>query len=605
MRKFIILIIFIFTTSSIILSCGEEKGSVKEFINKDNNSSSNYNYTIDKRYWGLWKGIDSSREIYISGDSDIEIENFKVISQNVIQLNGIYYLRASLSDAEVNGKVSYTSNISSASLSDIGSIEVIIKRLKDNNKIDKSIEERKTPNLDGSISFNVPSESEYEVEGKDSKGNICKAKVYVSGKRTEIGNCILNKYESHNFKTKLELYHPYRDTALFGDYTIYDGYIIIENTGKTAGTGLVVTLSTDNPYVYSFNYDKEKATGFSIEPGYTYRIPIEISFKFLDNWEEDIKIDVTIKDVFGRVWKDYVVAHVYRRPFYIKFNKSGNFNGYIVLPGRKTLSVPSDYYRVPFIDDETIWFFFANPQGDDVRYSIGIDTDALDLSNYEYKDIISFEDNDTENQATTLKFKQAIRSFLHSSSEEKDIDIYKYTMNEKDLNGILDPIYLKIYEYKIYDPNTESCEGYYSRYYEYINPDGTQICVSGNGDGKLNPGETAYIQVSVQNIGVSKDEGIKVELSTNDTYISIYKRYREDGETYSYSIDTLKPNEIRDTDGTDNTSDYFYLNYLESNSEYIIKADDSTPIPYKATINAKIRDKYGNIWEDSFDIEIQ
>jgi hypothetical protein len=88
--------------------------------------------TKNSKYWGEWKSLESSEEVYITTKSDFKIVE---IGNNLISINGENYERVGFRNVKIDGsfKEQVTKAIKSSPYSSIGSIEIILENLKDSN----------------------------------------------------------------------------------------------------------------------------------------------------------------------------------------------------------------------------------------------------------------------------------------------------------------------------------------------------------------------------------------------------------------------------------------------------------------------------------------
>lgn len=613
----VIFLLIIFT----LLSCGGTGGDSKNTGSGSNTGSPsnienpvNQQYSVPKNYWGAWYNVHTGKKVFF--DAETEFKEFKPLSDTLVFADGNYYIRASLADTKVIGKV-VVQSLQTMGISNIGDVNAILQRIREDGKKDRNIRQERKPDEKGNVEFEVPGGSNYLFTGKDDKGNVCETKVYVEGDSVEIGNCILRPEGDYNLKAGIIVYSRDTDAGfLYGDLYTYDYFrnaIRIKNIGDRAVTAVTVKVDTDSPYVDMLEYycdieDKWLPKGTecvigSIEPGEYKDLRLRIRFKFLNNWEEKVKINITMVDpIFNRTFEDYVYLNVYKRPINFNFKADGRLNGYLALKGRKVVRVQNGLLRIPFLPNQVYYLYLSNPQGNEVKYSFGIDAPVQSLDNFTSEDIKRFEPNDVESQAPVIRVGDSVRAFLHASSESIDMDIFKIVMREEDLNT-KSAVDLKFAEYGIYDDYEDYCS-----FYIDLDGDGNytdNVCSKGNNNGILNPGEIAIMQVAIKNIGSSEAYNVSVDLHSDDKYVKVYRVADYSGNPRSNVIDVIGSGEVKDSSGAKKGVSSWYLSYVRSNGQFLIIVDKNVPVPYKTNLKLTIKDGFGNVWYDTVPIEVK
>jgi hypothetical protein len=154
-------------------------------------------------------------------------------------------------------------------------------------------------------------------------------------------------------------------------------------------------------------------------------------------------------------------------------------------------------------------------------------------------------------------------------------------------SGLAQARYLKIVDDGGGDPN-ESFPGYDLESVEAAPPPaGPALAyhdsdiddsVGGNGNGRLDPGETAEITITLLNVGAGDAEGISAELSTGDPYVTVL-------------VATADYPDIPGGGGTG-----------ESYTPYVVEVDAGTPTAHSVTFVLDITAGGGYSSTDSFDL---
>jgi hypothetical protein len=429
-------ILLICTAIVVLLNgCGGGDKPSQDTIN--NLTTPTATSSFDETLRGEWIYVSDGKKVYID-------ENFnQAISKVddtliVIQKDGVDYhlIRYGINTTTVTGDL-YQSTDSQQSLqratqtatSRIGNINIVLKHYLDETK-------NKSEDLDstGEFEFTNVQTGNYTFEANTEENDtIVSAKVDVYGEEISIGSFKLVSDDGDNFKTEYTIDNT-KNGYLFGDQTLYTGKLIIKNIGKEKGTGLNYTFSSDSPYIAQMSTETVLGT---VDVNESINIPFNITFNILDKTMVSIPINVLIKDAVGNSWTDTFFMHVYQTPMYLHIaTQEANIKGYIINEAHELTQVDTGDATIilPYKAGESYYLVLSNPNvNNETSYSIGLDVDTLDFENFQ--DTSAYEPNNKEEDATVLKMRENIISYLH----EGDIDYYKLDMSGSTDTGVLSP----------------------------------------------------------------------------------------------------------------------------------------------------------------------
>jgi hypothetical protein len=550
----------IILTCSLILVQGCGSSSEGKSSGQGNSASSNL--------VGEWIYVDNGSSFYLDAASDLV---FTKVDNNLIEIPtdddyNRYAIRSGISNSNVNGSVYIPSESASinpssyqtisgrsSGTSGIAGIDVILQNVEDD-----SIEVTATTDSNGDFSSDTIPTGDYVITASNGDGSF-ETEASISGTDTDLGIYTLNEKEEYNFKASLDI------GFIYGDYQEVSGSISIHNIGIMRGTGLSYHFTCEHELIESCTIDQ---TPGSIEPGSDKTFPLSIKFKYLDNDKENITIPVVIRDFNGKEWTDYVSLTVYKR--FTKINikaNSSSVSGYLISPGHlpKKVTTSNGTIKVPYLPGEQYQLVFSNTSiSTETAYSVGFDTVVNNIEGFD--DTGSYEPNNTESEAVPVQPLQAISSYLHIG----DIDYYTIEMPAEFTPAAILEFYSNL---PIYDEGS-----------------------LGNSDHILNKGETGKFEIAIQNTGFIDVEGISVNLSSTDEFITIT-------DVDSSALLDLPTNTIIDTAGYPTTSSYYGRVY--SNASFTAMASLDTPENHSATVNVTMTDQYGNQWFDIFQLSVQ
>jgi hypothetical protein len=560
----------IILTCSLILVQGCGSSSEDESASPVNTSPVNTSpvNTVPSNLVGEWIYVDNGKSFYLDAASDLV---FTKVDNNLIEIPtddnyNRYAIRSGISNSNVNGSVYIPSESASTSRSSyqaissrssgtsgIAGIDVILQNVEDD-----SIEVTVTTDSNGDFSSDAIPTGDYVITASNGDGSF-ETEASISGTATDLGIYTLNEDNEYNFKASLDM------GFIYGDYQEVSGSISIHNIGSMRGTGLSYHFTCEHELIQSCIIDQEPG---SIEPGSEKTFPVSIQFKYLDNDKESITIPVVIRDVNGKEWTDYVSLTVYKRftNINIKANSS-SVSGYLISPGHlpKEVTTSNGTIKVPYLPGEQYQLIFSNTSiSTETAYSIGFDTVVNNIEGYD--DTGSFEPNNTESEGVAVQPLQAISSYLHIG----DIDYYTIEMPAEFTQAA------KIEFYSIlpmYDAGS-----------------------LGNSDQILNKGETGTFEIAIQNTGFIQVEGVSINLSSTDEFITIT-------DADNSALLDLPTNTIINTAGRLTNNSHY--GRVSSNASFTVMASLVTPENHSAAVNVTMTDLYGNQWLDTFQLSVQ
>jgi hypothetical protein len=120
--------------------------------------------------------------------------------------------------------------------------------------------------------------------------------------------------------------------------------------------------------------------------------------------------------------------------------------------------------------------------------------------------------------------------------------------------------------------------------------------LNGNGDNKLNPSESAYLDIRVKNNVNAAINVSSVVLSTTNSYVTIDKGTATIGNLSSGSTTIL-------TKGVSNYSDsLLYSSYLSQAFKFTIS--NTCPVGTNIPFTVTFTDSWGNMWTDTLTITV-
>ncbi len=546
-------------SSALLSGCG---GGASGSDDSSDNSSAN----IPSDLIGEYLYVHNGRSFYLDHDSELDVTEVGDGLLRITTSDGeyLYALRSGNNNSTVTGTLSAigTSTASASSrqimtsgFTGIGGADVVLRNLEDSD-----VAVVVTTDDDGSFEAEIPT-GEYNLEA-DVDGESATITVDVEGTDNDIGVVTVADDSLYNFKSELTL-----NSIPYGNYATVTGTIRVYNNGSLRGTGLSYSFDCSDTLIASCDITNQSR---SIDPGSSVSFPVELSFGYLEEAIESVRIYTSIEDVDGRQWNDYMEFEVYKRPLALNVEANqSSVSGYIILPGHelKQISVRSSTTYLPYLPGEQYQIVLANNDIDtETAYSIGYSTAVEDLT--DFSDTGAFEPNDTESEATSMAPGESISAFLHIG----DIDYFTVDMPESD------------------EQLADSQPEFYAVTAIY------ESATVANGDGLFGRGETVLFDLAFRNRGYSDITGLTATLSTSDAYVSV-----ENLNSNTFTV-YQTPN-ITDSDGR--TSDDSYYGRVSSSADFSATIATDTPVGHQATIDIALTDGHGNSWSDQFTITVE
>jgi hypothetical protein len=239
-----------------------------------------------------------------------------------------------------------------------------------------------------------------------------------------------------NFKTKIASNSDMQ--ALYAGGLEYDFEIEIENTGALDCTAARFDLALDD----GLTLISGETTGIlrTIEPGKTRLIPVRLKCGAINDEYEFKRIAIRIEDSLnGNVWNDSVSVKFNIGVVNFAIQSETPVNGVVITPHGKAYSFKCDYaYRgyswyaadtdekckttvsVPWSASDFLVVFSGATADTETVYNMGVNIPNLDDNFTGFLDVMNYEPNNAEAQATQISDSTPIMSYLHKN----DIDYY-------------------------------------------------------------------------------------------------------------------------------------------------------------------------------------
>ncbi len=533
----------------LVISCADEKSG------SSGGGVGSSAHKVPSEYRGQWIYTHSTQKVYLGATTNLTLE---YTDRNIVTVKRSNYtdqhlVRAGSSNVQLHGTVeglttgSITQSVDRAFFAPIGGMDVVLKNLNDPNIKGQT----KTDN-NGDFSMGGIPGGSYEVSAGNTQVN-----TELDGTDNDIGIITVIKNSGCNFKSSLVM----NDSFFYGNYTKYSGSVRIENVGRTECLGLSYNITANDTSVDNFTFTNKAGT---ILPGKSKDIPITISFKFLDTAEKYITLNIELGDVNGRKWNDRVRLRVFRSAVTVNFNSQHAVRGHIIVPGQGPEGVSTNM-TLPEMPGKEYLIILSNPDlSYESFYSIGINVPANNANTL--TDNVDGLNNDT-NSAKVLNMNDKADGYLHKG----DIDTFKIAMS----SGAA---------HKAADLSVDAVGGFYE--------------TTGNGDGILNKGETAYFNIGIKNSGTFTAKAVATTLYIGDPYITVTKR----ASCPAYDI---AGSEKRDTSGNySGGSSYLTANSSSAYNCFTVSVLNTAPDNHTATVTATMTDQFGNTWVNTFSMNL-
>jgi hypothetical protein len=124
-----------------------------------------------------------------------------------------------------------------------------------------------------------------------------------------------------------------------------------------------------------------------------------------------------------------------------------------------------------------------------------------------------------------------------------------------------------------------------------------ELDVFGNSDGILNPGESAFFSVAIENSGSSTATDVLISVSEEDDFINVINSTEKSKRTL-----TINSNVVRDTNDKGILDDGFLA--TEEANDFKIIASENTPDKHEFNLTIKGSDKFNNSWTTNIPVII-
>lgn len=600
MKKIIYLVVGLFVALSIT-SCSWFFGN----SSKDDDS-------ISSEYWGYWIQMDTGDEYYIDNTSVYEVGSY---SNSVIQ-TGIsgYYLEAEdvlrnestvyfrkggrnrSFTVSLSGFSSTLQNARNARGAGTGSQTITGRRNNKQNSADEETVEVSNANLENSeIKMNGGVAEDPQIVTVTDGTNSGVAVVTPKFNGENIGTIPIVEEGKYAFKTTYSVSNADNQGFMYGNNLgLYKITFNLTNVGSEICDTSIYQISWSDPALKSTNL--EKTGNFtSIKAGDAKSITGMFSYGAFTSEYKDVRVNIKITDSkYMQTWEDFVTLRFYRGWVNLKVN-ARNFNekssaklkGFLIYPDKRSnrftvSSGNTTTVKLPWSQSDYYIVLSGASAENEMCYSFGFSktTDLADLSGtWSISDINAYESNDTLITACSVtNFSTPIKAYLKNG----DIDYYK--INNSTVGASSGKI-----EY------VEKC------YADLPSID------SNNGDGKVNPGETIWMDFKVQNTGGLSFNDVKLELSTSSSYVEMSESSAEYGNIASNCCKTYYYERSYGSDtgfSADSTSNYYNLEY----SKYVpfkFTISKNCPIGTSIPFTLKITEASGNEWTDSFSLTVE
>jgi hypothetical protein len=306
-------------------------------------SSANRDITLDSfeipllknfDFWGKWKSIDDEKEIYITSETE---ENIQKFADNLIKVGDSYYLKKG------ERKVSISGNIV-----DDGSGEVLSRVLNNlqadlfakslvhlRNSRDRKIEANIKVDKNGFFKDSSLPTGDYILTATNGDKSL-EANVSLEKDIENLGTFKLVPKGVANFKAFFET----NSSFIYGDEKDYNGSIIIKNIGDEVGYGLFyeeINISGSK----NLSISSKKILGSVAKSGEKI-IPISFSFDQQIENEKFYKIEISLKDSSSRIWNETIEFPVYKTTFDLNLKGEVELTGSLKYPNGKIENLKGD-----------------------------------------------------------------------------------------------------------------------------------------------------------------------------------------------------------------------------------------------------------------------
>ncbi len=323
----------IVVTSILFSGCQEEKPS-GEFLTANNSVITTDKPTTDSSlttnsasaknidYWGEWESTTDSSQVYITSQTTTVIEQ---VEDNLIKIDGKYYIRSSEKNVSFLGSVYYADNIQTTS---IENIPIVLTNIKD-----KNIKQSMKSDQNGTFKGSSLPVGKYILAITDNNRTI-EANVSLVTNGQNIGAFQLSPVGVANFQTTFDTSAEF----FYSDHnSTYNGNIIIKNIGSAVGTNL--TFETTLEDAKSFKPTSSALSKSSLAINSETIIPVSFSFDSQLENEKNYILKVKILDGSNRIWQNNINLTVYKMSFEFVLQSNINLTGTIKAPNGKIINL--------------------------------------------------------------------------------------------------------------------------------------------------------------------------------------------------------------------------------------------------------------------------
>jgi len=399
---------------------------------------------IRKDYRGKWKRIDQNEDYYLAtngvkglSSGYIKVSAISPVDNNLLSITldddrdtSFVLVRNSITDASLSLHVKNLSPtlFKSPGMGGVGGIEVVVENINDSG----DSKSKKTSN-DGSAEIDDITSGDYNIiiAGMSIKQEIID---YLNA-----GNFYLVQ-DNYNYKIALsnstpEIYSHERDDPLSG--RSYNIEIEVHNIGSKDASATTISSWTDDNTIELISKDEILGT---IEPGKTRKHTVTLnttpfSSLGISKPYHDVEIFLELGDVDGNIWEDSVFIRIFEKeiPIYIYTKDISSYDNPFILvsPHREIIQTRSkNIVYVPYRPDAQYKLLAHSLSVDrETVYGIGVgawDSEWWDEEKETFTDVSSYEPNNKESEAKTIKIGQKIISYLHKG----DLDFWIIDMGK-------------------------------------------------------------------------------------------------------------------------------------------------------------------------------
>jgi hypothetical protein len=395
--------------------------------------------------------------------------------------------------------------------------------------------------------------------------------------------------EGVNLKVTLRPQNASEDaTRLYANGTSMDFVLEVENVGTEVCTAAIYDLEVDSSKLVVVDRSgSELGILRSITPksqggsAYKKSIPLTVTANPLSGTlaYEDIAIGIRItSDILKKTWNDSVSIRYNRERIPFRIVSETPVQGIIKVPGGKTHhfkteSSASGYDHtiyLPWSREDYFVIFAGADASTEARYSLGINT-APSRDFVGFRDFNRYEGdagNNDEEHAYKIESNDSIMAYLHMT----DIDYYRINLGNE--MPVVKLVPMERYAF------SES---------------------GGNGDSKVSPGETAYLDLVARN-ETPQNKDVTVQVSASGEYAAQVTFDRA-----SATMPTIPPQHsasLTDSSPKDSSEDVELFVGYRMNSALKLSVNQNCPTNISIPLTLSFSDTQGMSWSESISLAI-